>query len=129
MKTTDKDILKDNARLKEMPFGTSEGYFQNLKKNLKSIPKEQSDKRISPTWSRISATAAIAIIAAAGAILLSNPSSDKEFTEEDYLVFSDDLSTDVIYSASTLYAYSEDITEDDIIEYLIDSDMEIDDIQ
>ena len=64
MKTTDKDILKDNARLKEMPFGTSEGYFQNLKKNLKSIPKEQSDKRISPTWSRISAAAAIVIIAA-----------------------------------------------------------------
>ena len=60
---------------------------------------------------------------------MSSPSTANEFTEEDYLVFSDDISTDVIYSASTLYAYTEEISDEDIIEYLIDSDWEADDIE
>ena len=57
------------------------------------------------------------------------PSINDEFTEEDYLVFSEDFSTEVLYSASTLYAYTETLSDEDIIQYLIDSDWEIDDIE
>ena len=36
-----KDILKDNISLKEMPFVTPEGYFDRLKKDLKTGSKER----------------------------------------------------------------------------------------
>ena len=80
-------------------------------------------------WTRFSIAAAIAVLVAAGSLLFRYPSSENEFTEEDYLVFSDEFSTDVIYSASTLYAYSENLSDEDIIEYLIDSDWEVDNIE
>lgn len=129
MKTTEKDILKENTQLKQMPFSTPEGYFESLKQNLKDKGHDSRGIGTVATWSRISVAAAIAILVTAGAILMSSPSTANEFTEEDYLVFSDDISTDVIYSASTLYAYTEGISDEDIIEYLIDSDWEADDIE
>lgn len=129
MKTTVKDILKENTQLKQMPFSTPEGYFESLKQNLKDKGHDSRGIGTAPIWSRISVAAAIAILVTAGAILMSSPSTANEFTEEDYLVFSDDISTDVIYSASTLYAYTEEISDEDIIEYLIDSDWETDDIE
>ena len=129
MKTKEKDILKENTQLKQMPFGTPDGYFMSLKNKMRNIPQEQKNNKIGVIWTRISTAAAIAILVAAGAMLLSHPSSDNEFTEEDYLVFSEDISTDVIYSASTLYAYTEDMSDEDIIEYLIDSDWEVNEIE
>ena len=129
MKTTVKDILKENTQLKQMPFSTPEGYFESLKQNLKDKGHDSRGIGTVAIWSRISVAAAIAILVTAGAILMSSPSTANEFTEEDYLVFSDDISTDVIYSASTLYAYTEEISDEDIIEYLIDSDWETDDIE
>lgn len=129
MKTKEKDILKDDKALKEMPFNTPEGYFESMKLGLKD--KKLGDGKISNNtgWTRFSIAAAIAVLVAAGSLLFRYPSSENEFTEEDYLVFSDEFSTDVIYSASTLYAYSENLSEEDIIEYLIDSDWEVDDIE
>ena len=129
MKTKEKDILKDDKALKEMPFNTPEGYFESMKLGLKD--KKLVDGKISNNtgWTRFSIAAAIAVLVAAGTLFFRHPSSENEFTEEDYLVFSDEFSTDVIYSASTLYAYSENLSEEDIIEYLIDSDWEVDDIE
>ena len=128
MKTTDKDIL-NNTRLKEMPFGMPDGYFINMKEVLRRTQQQTQSHGAGIRWSRISIAAAIAVLIAAGTTLLSLPSSKNGFTEEDYLVFSEDISTEVIYSTSTLYAYSEDLTDEDIIEYLIDSDWEISDIE
>lgn len=129
MKTTDKDILKDNARLKEMPFGLPDGYFESMKKALKETKQQAPDHATGLRWSRISIAAAVAILIVAGSILFCLPDAKNGFTEEDYLVFSDDISTEVIYSTSTLYAYSENLTDEDIIEYLIDSGWEIDDME
>ena len=129
MKTTVKDILKENTQLKQMPFSTPEGYFESLKQNLKDKGHDSRGIGAVAIWSRISVAAAIAILVTAGAILMSSPSTANEFTEEDYIVFSDDISTDVIYSASTLYAYTEEISDEDIILYLIDSDWEADVIE
>ena len=48
------------------------------------------------------------------------------FSEEDYIVFSEDLTNTIIYGADDLYA--DVATEDDIMEYLIYSDIDIDEL-
>ena len=129
MKKTDIDILKENTQLKEMPFRTPEGYFENLRESLTNSRGMTQSKQYSSKWIAISAAAAIAILITAGTLFLPPSSTDNGFTEEDYFVFSDDFSTDIIYSTSTLYAYSETLSEEEIIQYLIDTDYGIDDIE
>ena len=129
MKTIDNDILKNNPQLKEMPYSTPDGYFESMKDGLLTIKTQQQSHKSHTGWIAISAAAAIAAILIIGASLMNPPSINDEFTEEDYLVFSEDFSTEVLYSASTLYAYTETLSDEDIIQYLIDSDWEIDDIE
>ena len=129
MKTIDNDILKSNPQLKAMPYSTPDGYFESMKDGLLTIKTQQQSHKRRTGWIAISAAAAIAAILIIGASLMNPPSINDEFTEEDYLVFSEDFSTEVLYSASTLYAYSETLSDEDIIQYLIDSDWEIDDIE
>ena len=127
MKTTETDILKEDIRLKEMPFKTPDCYFENIKDKLK-VQQTPLTKGTVIHWGR-SVAAAVAILLTGGAILLSLQKSNVDFTEEDYLVFSDELSTEVIYSTSTLYAQAYTYTEDDIIEYLLNSDVEVEDFE
>ena len=127
MKTTETDILKDNGLLRQTPFSTPEGYFENVRQTIKDRQGKESGS--SRNWARFSIAACIAILLAAGTLLLTNAHSDIDFTEEDYLVFSDDLSTEVIYDSSVLYAYSEDFSEEEIIEYLIESGWDADEIE
>ena len=127
MKDFRHDILKDPS-LKECPFTTPEGYFDDLKKMAVrysqpvQTPVQQSRKII---MSLTSVAAAFIIMIAAGAFFLSRNSQDDMFTQEDFLVFSSDITDDLIFET---YAET-DILEDDIIEYLIYSGESREDIE
>ena len=127
MKDFRHDILKDPS-LKECPFTTPEGYFDDLKKRVVrysqpvQTPVQQSRKII---MTMTSVAAAFIIMIAAGAFFLSHNSQDDMFTQEDFLVFSSDITDDLLFDT---YAET-DIMEDDIIEYLIYSGESREDIE
>ena len=127
MKDFRHDILKDPS-LKECPFTTPEGYFDDLKKRAVrysqpvQTPVQQSRKII---MSLTSVAAAFIIMIAAGAFFLSRDSQEDMFTQEDFLVFSSDITDDLLFET---YAET-DILEDDIIEYLIYSGESREDIE
>ena len=124
---TEKDILKGNAHLKEMPFSTPEGYFEGLKDQMKVCSRPEvvhrpAFRRFSP---QIALAAAFALLLAVGGFFLERR-SEMDFSEEDYIVFSDDLTNTIIYGTNDLYADA--VTEDDIMEYLIYSDIDIEEL-
>ena len=121
---TEKDILKDNPRLKEMPFSTPESYFEELKSQMKVSSRPEVVHR--PAFRRftplIALAAAFALFLAVGGIFLKK-SQEMDFSEEDYIVFSDEITNTILYGSEDLYA--DVLTEDDIMEYLIYSDIDL----
>ncbi len=110
-----------------MPYSTPEGYFEGLKAGLKMIPTRER----STPWRRYAGiAAAAAILLTAGGFIAGRLSGRTEFSEEDYIVFSDDM-TNAIYqeSYSEQYAETQQLTEDDLIEYLIYTGVEIEEIE
>ena len=120
---TEKDILKGNAHLKEMPFSTPEGYLDELKSQMKVCQKPAAVHK--PAFWRftpqIAMAAAFALLLAVGGFFLDRR-SDPDFTQEDYIVFSDEMTNTISYGYEDLYA--DVLTEDDIIEYLVYSDID-----
>lgn len=114
-----KDILNDNKELKSMPFTVPEGYFEGVKAELKMIPKQQAKSTKVIKWKPYvrfaSIAAAVAALIAAGAFFLEMNSQDSEFT--------------VIQEEANYFADLQNLTEDEIIEYLISTGVELDDIE
>lgn len=127
MKTQDNDILKQDGNLKEMPFSLPEGYMESLRKELKTIP-QRNTKKI-PIFNRIipyvSLAAAFAMIVTIGGFILEK-TTQQDLSYEDYIVFSDDMTNTLLYEADELYADA--LSDDDIIEYLIYTGVEIEEL-
>ena len=121
---TEKDILKDNPRLKEMPFSTPESYFEELKSQMRvcSRPKVGNRPALRRFAHQIALAAAFALLLAVGSLFLAKD-QEMNFSEEDYIVFSDELTNTILYGSDDLYA--DLATEDDIIEYLINTDINL----
>ena len=127
MKTQDNDILKQDGNLKEMPFSLPEGYMESLRKELKTIPQRNTKKisifnRIIPY---ISLAAAFAMIVTIGGFILEK-TTQQDLSYEDYIVFSDDMTNTLLYDTDELYADA--LSDDDIIEYLIYTGVEIEEL-
>ena len=126
-----KDILQDN-NLRQMPYSTPEGYFEGLKVGLKMIPaREKSGTRVLRKVVRYTAIAAsVALLFTAGRFIFGKLAGADEFTEEDYIVFSDEM-TNAVYQENYTdqYATAQELTEDDLIEYLIYTGVEIEEIE
>lgn len=124
---TDKDILRDTPHLKTMPFSTPENYFEGLKSQMKVCQK--SSAAHSPATGRIkpyfALAAAFALLVAAGGFFLSR-SGEMDFTQEDYIVFSEDMTNSIFYDSDELYI--DVVTEDDIMEYLVYNDIDLEEI-
>ena len=108
MKTTEKDILQ-NKQLKQTPYNVPYGYFSALEQRLKAIPEQKSErltlrKRFAP-YAAIAAM--FAMIMAAGGFFVGKSWTEGNITEQ----------------------YADVITEDDIIEYLIYTDVEIEELE
>jgi hypothetical protein len=108
MKTTEKDILQ-NKQLRQTTYNVPEGYFSALEQRLKAIPEQKSErltlrKRFAP-YAAIAAM--FAMIMAAGGFFVGKSWTEGNITEQ----------------------YADVITEDDIIEYLIYTDVEIEELE
>lgn len=115
-----KDIL-NNKSLKTMPYDVPEGYFEGLRQSLGHKRERQQI-----TWSRyIAAAACLAFLVAAGGWFLSSK-SQPDFSYEDYIVFSDEMTNTIMYEEEQWYADA--ATEEDMIEYLIYIGAEIDEL-
>lgn len=116
MTHTDKDILKENG-LKSFPYEIPEGYIETFKAKAMGYTVPQI-AAVSP-WERLKPLVAIAatfiIMVTAGTFFLSKVTPQETYTQEDYMVFSREISDDMLHEA---FAEAE-IQEDDIIEYLI----------
>ena len=113
------DILKDCTELKQMPFSVPEGYFDSFK-NANAVPVA---RRVS-LWNRMAPYAAMAAVfvflVSAGTFLLEKSSPDYNMTEEDYVMFADNMMNTIAYEMEYGDQIAEaDLSEEDIINYLI----------
>lgn len=126
MKIDGNDILK-TPELKECPFSVPEGYFTSLKKDILSAQREKNGFE----WKRIGAGIAVAASLAL-LVTASLQTSRREDPQEmidsiDLMVFSD-MSTESYYDLIAIYE-EDDLTEEDIIEYLINSETSLENIE
>ena len=119
------DILKD-PKLKETPFTVPEGYFSTFKESV--YLKEDSAK--APRQNRSSRYIAIAasftLLLGVGLGALRGLDKTDEYDDIDFMVLSD-MSAANYYD---LLSYDDtELTEEDIIQYLIESGEDIDYIE
>ena len=113
------DILKDSLGLKQMPFTVPEGYFGAFKEaNARPVARKVS------LWNRIAPYAAMAAVfvslVTTGTFLLERSMPQYDMTEEDYVLFSDNMMNTIAYEmgyGSQLAAA--EVRSDDVINYLI----------
>lgn len=119
MKQTDKDILKDVAELRRMPYSVPEGYFDTFRREMK---KPQT--HVVSLWSRIMPYASVAAVfiflVSAGTFILERTTDTRDFTQEDYILFSENFSLNTIYQVHEETQLADaSLADEDIIEYLI----------
>lgn len=115
----EKDILTDCPELKQTPFIVPEGYFESFKAEASRSMVRKIDFR-----TRIAPYAAMAAVfifmVTAGTFLLEKSVPEYHMTEEDYMMFSDNFMTTIAYEMEYGSQLAEaDISEEDIINYLI----------
>lgn len=113
------DILKDCVELRQMPYSVPEGYFESFKAEA----VRPVVRRIN-FWNRFAPYAAMAAVfvflVTAGTFLLERSTPQYQMTEEDYMMFSDNIMTTIAYEMEYGYQLAEaEISEEDIINYLI----------
>ena len=125
MKRDDMDILKD-PKLKESPFTVPEGYFSDFKKKVSISQGYRMSPRQSHTGRYIAIAASFALLLGIGLGSLIGLRNADEYNDIDLMVLSD-VSAESYYD---LLSYENgELTEEDIIEYLIDSGHDIHEIE
>ena len=119
------DILKD-AKLKETPFTVPEGYFSDFKEKVSISQGCRIMPRQSHRGRYIAIAASFALLIGIGLGSLSGLRNSDEYNDIDLMVLSD-VSAESYYDLLS-YENSE-LTEEDIIEYLIDSGQDIHEIE
>lgn len=113
------DILKDCVELRQMPYSVPEGYFESFKAEaVRPVVRRVN------FWNRFAPYAAMAAVfvflVTAGTFLLERSTPQYQMTEEDYMMFSDNIMTTIAYEMEYGYQLAEaEISEEDIINYLI----------
>lgn len=127
MKTDNKDILKENLKLKDMPFGVPEGYFESFRQGVRVQQEPSFWKRFAPY---ASVAAAFLLIVSVGTLILENTTYGDEMTQEDYILFSDNMMNTISYEMDEEYQIAEaEINDEDIINYLIYSGISAEEIE
>ena len=127
MKKSGTDILSDRQELRQMPYTTPTGYFDVLKHDLKetSRPAGRGLRKFAPYVAL--AAAMLTLLFAAGGFYLEHLNGE-EFTQEDFILFSDNL-TNTIYYDTTEHIADAEIADEEIIEYLIYSGISAEEIE
>lgn len=129
MKQTDMDILKEATLLKQMPYSVPEGYFDGMKENLKRTGPQAISR-----WNRLvpymSVAAMFIFLISVGTLIFDRTSTEEGMTQEDYLLFSDNMMISAIYEFEEGDRIAEaGIADEDIIEYLIYSGITAEEIE
>lgn len=108
--------------LRKNPFSVPEGYFSDCqKKALKNI---ESGNRHLVIWRWIGPVAAAAMILLIAGNYIFKNSLQEEYSKEDYMVFSSEF-INTVYDMTDEERYAEaEISDEDIIEYLIETGVE-----
>lgn len=114
----DNDILK-KPELRERPYEVPEGYFTSVKEVIRTADRTtgNSRRRQNVGLYIMAAAASLALLILAGTGVLSKPETGEYYDSIDLLVFSD-ISEESYYDLQAM-SEPEELTEDDIIEYLI----------
>lgn len=113
------DILKDSLELKQMPFTVPDGYFESfMAANAVPVARKVS------LWNRIAPYAAMAAVFVSlvmtGTFLLERSVPQYHMTEEDYVIFSDNMMNTIAYEMEYGSQLAEaEVSSEDIINYLI----------
>lgn len=124
------DVLHTmSSELRKNPYNVPEGYFEDLRGRMyrteNLIEPRSIFNRLVPYMSM---AAAFIIVALSGAILLRNADEDY-MTYEDYIVHSDMMVSSIYEDEGQIAEATEDVNDDDIINYLIYSGVTAEDIE
>lgn len=118
MKTHEYDILASRSGLKDRPYDVPEGYFDAFKAEISKTPAGQVASPWKKTLPYVAAAACLAVLLSVGTLMLTGAGQQDTFTQEDYILFSDNLISTSLYEDHEAVAEVE-MQEEDIIEYLI----------
>ena len=121
------DILDSNKHLKDIPFGIPDGYFDSLEENVMSpaVSARTSGRRaeIRHIVMRAAAVAAAIVLGSISVPRHIRSEKDKEQMENDCFFYTELMpvsgTADVLYGSDNSYIADTDLSDEDIIDYLI----------
>ena len=126
MKEMKQDILAD-PQLRRQAYTAPEGYFEEFRSQMKPYRRAQHNwtEKLVPL---VSMAATFILMVTAGTFFLQRTIPSEEFTQEDFLVFSSDVSRMDYYQEMDHIADA-GIADEDIVEYLIYSGVSAEEIE
>lgn len=126
MKEMKQDILAD-PQLRRQAYTAPEGYFEEFRSQMKPYRRAQHNwtEKLVPL---VSMAATFILMVTAGTFFLQRTIPSEEFTQEDFLVFSNDVSRMDYYEEMDHIADA-GIADEDIVEYLIYSGVSAEEIE
>lgn len=136
------DILSGAEELRQMPYSVPEGYFEGLEAKVRSrISDEEGStravgrtrsfpKRLIPYLSAAAVAVVVAIGLTLGSLGRKTVVPESGLEDSDYVFYYTEL-IPVTEPEAIYYSYnsvSEDLSYDDIVEYLLESGADVDDL-
>lgn len=120
MKTNGHDILASRPDLKDRPFGVPEGYFESFKKDMAGKAAKPQTSLWKKSIPYMAAAASLALVLSVGSLVKDIFTSGNDFSDEDYILFSNSFISTAEYDNSDSYQFADaELMDEDIVEYLI----------
>lgn len=128
MKEKNRDILADNPKLKEQVYSVPDGYFSGFKAGMTPYASVEPSlaRRLVPY---LSMAAVFVFLVTAGTFFLQQTTPADEFTQEDFILYSSNISGIGLYEEEPDQLADAGIADEDIIEYLIYSGISAEEIE
>lgn len=128
MKEKNRDILADNPKLKEQVYSVPDGYFSGFKAGMTPYASVEPSlaRRLVPY---LSMAAVFIFLVTAGTFFLQRTTPSDEFTQEDFILYSSNISGIGLYEEEPDQLADAGIADEDIIEYLIYSGISAEEIE
>lgn len=128
MKEKNRDILADNPKLKDQVYSVPDGYFSVFKAGMTPYASVEPSlaRRLVPY---LSMAAVFIFLVTAGTFFLQQTTPADEFTQEDFILYSSNISGIGLYEEEPDQLADAGIADEDIIEYLIYSGISAEEIE
>lgn len=128
MKEKNRDILAYNPKLKEQVYSVPDGYFSGFKAGMTPYASVEPSlaRRLVPY---LSMAAVFIFLVTAGTFFLQQTTPADEFTQEDFILYSSNISGIGLYEEEPDQLADAGIADEDIIEYLIYSGISAEEIE